>query len=160
MDQYHAGVRSSALILKPSGNGKLSKRDGDKLGFPVFPINWTNPESGEVYSGYREAGYFPEAFVNILALLGWNDGTDQEIYSMEELIQVFSLERVGKSGSRFDPDKARWFNHQYMMVKTDEEMAEEFIRDYGQRALQLTEPKKTAMSETEWKRLGENHITG
>lgn len=141
------------LILKPSGNGKLSKRDGDKLGFPVFPINWTNPESGEVYSGYREAGYFPEAFVNILALLGWNDGTDQEIYSMEELIQVFSLERVGKSGSRFDPDKARWFNHQYMMVKTDEEMAEEFIRDYGQRALQLTEPKKTAMSEAEWKRL-------
>ncbi|MFO7616371.1 MAG: glutamate--tRNA ligase, partial [Bacteroidales bacterium] len=123
------------LILKPSGNGKLSKRDGDKLGFPVFPINWTNPETNEIYSGYREAGYFPEAFVNILALLGWNDGTDQEIYSMEELIGAFSLERVGKSGSRFDPDKARWFNHQYMMMKGDEEVAREFARAYGQQGV-------------------------
>jgi glutamyl-tRNA synthetase len=112
------------LILKPSGNGKLSKRDGDKLGFPVFPINWTNPDNGEIYSGYREAGYFPEAFVNILALLGWNDGTDQEIYSMDQLIQAFTLERVGKSGSRFDPDKAKWFNHQYMLMKSDEEIAQ------------------------------------
>jgi glutamyl-tRNA synthetase len=117
------------LILKPSGNGKLSKRDGDKLGFPVFPINWTNPESGEVYSGYREAGYFPDAFVNILALLGWNDGTDREIYSMDELIETFSLERVGKSGSRFDPEKARWFNHQYMLMKGDEEIAEMFMNE-------------------------------
>ena len=111
------------LILKPSGNGKLSKRDGDKLGFPVFPINWNNPETSEVYSGYREAGYFPDAFVNILALLGWNDGTDKEIYSMQELIDAFTLERVGKSGSRFDPEKARWFNHQYMLRKSDEEIA-------------------------------------
>lgn len=115
------------LILKPSGNGKLSKRDGDKLGFPVFPINWNNPETNEVYSGYREAGYFSDAFVNILALLGWNDGTDKEIYSMDELIEAFSLERVGKSGSRFDPEKAKWFNHQYMLLKSDEEIAEEFI---------------------------------
>jgi len=119
------------LILKPSGNGKLSKRDGDKLGFPVFPINWNNPETNEVYSGYRETGYFNDAFVNILALLGWNDGTDKEIYSMDELIHAFSLERVSKSGSRFDPEKARWFNHQYMLLKSDEEIAEEFIHQIG-----------------------------
>ncbi|HBB91518.1 MAG: glutamate--tRNA ligase [Bacteroidetes bacterium GWF2_49_14] len=121
------------LILKPSGNGKLSKRDGDKLGFPVFPINWNNPETGEVYSGYREAGYFNDAFVNILALLGWNDGTDKEIYTMEELVDAFSLERVGTSGSRFDPDKAKWFNHQYMLMKSDEEIAELFINAEGTR---------------------------
>jgi len=118
------------LILKPSGNGKLSKRDGDKLGFPVFPINWNNPETNEVYSGYREAGYFPDAFVNILALLGWNDGTDKEIYSMQEFIDAFTLERVGKSGSRFDPEKARWFNHQYMLRRSDEEIAEEYLKGH------------------------------
>ena len=117
------------LILKPSGNGKLSKRDGDKLGFPVFPINWVSQENGEIYSGYREAGYFSDAFVNILALLGWNDGTDKEIYSMDELIKAFSLDRVGKSGSRFDPEKARWFNHQYMLMKGDEEIAEAFLAE-------------------------------
>jgi glutamyl-tRNA synthetase len=117
------------LILKPSGNGKLSKRDGDKLGFPVFPINWLSPETGEVYSGYREAGYFDDAFVNILALLGWNDGTDTEIYSMDELIKAFTLERVGKSGSRFDPEKAKWFNHQYMLMKGNEEIAEAFLAE-------------------------------
>ena len=123
------------LILKPSGNGKLSKRDGDKLGFPVFPINWTVPDTEEVYSGYREAGYFPDAFVNILALLGWNDGTDQELYSMEELIEAFSLERVGKSGSRFDPDKATWFNHQYLVSRSDEEIAEEFLMTNDERRM-------------------------
>jgi glutamyl-tRNA synthetase len=123
------------LILKPSGNGKLSKRDGDKLGFPVFPINWNNSETNEVYSGYREAGYFPDAFVNILALLGWNDGTDKEIYSMQELIDAFTLERVGKSGSRFDPEKARWFNHQYMLRKSDEEIAEEFMNGHAEEGL-------------------------
>ena len=121
------------LILKPSGNGKLSKRDGDKLGFPVFPINWNNQETNEVYSGYREAGYFNDAFVNILALLGWNDGTDKEIYSMDELIEAFTLERVGKSGSRFDPEKARWFNHQYMLMKGNEEIAEEFLKELSAR---------------------------
>jgi len=121
------------LILKPSGNGKLSKRDGDKLGFPVFPINWKNPDNGEIYSGYREAGYFPEAFVNILALLGWNEGTDKELYSMDELIDAFTLSRVGKSGSRFDPDKARWFNHQYLIRKSDEELASEFVKEYGEK---------------------------
>lgn len=110
------------LILKPDGNGKLSKRDGDRLGFPVFPIQWTSPE-GEVSSGYRESGYFPDAFINMLALLGWNPGTTQEIFSMKELIQAFSLEKVGKSGSKFDPEKTRWFNAQYLRSKSNEELA-------------------------------------
>jgi glutamyl-tRNA synthetase len=111
------------LLLKPDGNGKLSKRDGDRLGFPVFPLQWTDPVSQETSSGYRESGYLPEAFVNMLAFLGWNPGTDQEIYSIEELIESFSLERVGKHGSKFDPEKAKWFNHQYLQKKTDEELA-------------------------------------
>ncbi len=111
------------LILKPDGNGKLSKRDGDRLGFPVFPTEWKDPKTGEIYSGYRESGYLPEAVVNILAHLGWNPGTEQELFSMEELIQQFSLDRVGKHGSKFDPEKAKWFNHQYMQRKSDEELA-------------------------------------
>ncbi|MDM8161254.1 glutamate--tRNA ligase [Labilibaculum sp. K2S] len=110
------------LILKPVGKGKLSKRDGDKLGFPVFPLEWTDPKTDEISSGYREGGYFPEAFINMLAFLGWNPGTEQEIFSMEELSQVFSLERVGKSGSKFDPEKTKWFNRQYLMTKSDEEI--------------------------------------
>jgi glutamyl-tRNA synthetase len=114
------------LLLKPDGNGKLSKRDGDKMGFPVFPLRWTDPKTKEVSSGYREAGYFPEAVVNILALLGWNPGTEQELFSMDELTESFSLERVGKSGSKFDPEKAKWFNHQFLIKKTDEEIAELF----------------------------------
>lgn len=115
------------LLLKPEGNGKLSKRDGDRLGFPVFPLRWTDPKSGEVSSGYREDGYFPEAFINMLALLGWNPGTDQELFSLDELTEVFSLERVGKSGAKFDPDKAKWFNHQYLIRKADEELSALFI---------------------------------
>ena len=111
------------LILKPDGKGKLSKRDGDKLGFPVFPTNWNNPD-GEIYSGYREWGYFPEAFVNMLALLGWNPGIKQEIFSMDELADLFTLERVGKSGSRFDPDKTKWFNHQYLKAKSNSELSQ------------------------------------
>lgn len=110
------------LLLKPTGNGKLSKRDGDKLGFPVFPLFWKSDE-GDTASGYREDGYFAEAFVNLLALLGWNPGTEQEIFSMDELIEQFSLERVTKSGSKFDPKKAEWFNHQYMMKKNNNELA-------------------------------------
>lgn len=110
------------LILKPDGNGKLSKRDGDRLGFPVFPIQWTSPE-GEISSGYKESGYFSDAFINMLAMLGWNPGTTQEIFSREELIQSFSLEKVGKSGSKFDPEKTRWFNAQYLRNKTNEELA-------------------------------------
>lgn len=112
------------LTLKPSGKGKLSKRDGDKLGFPVFPLEWKNPLNDEISSGYRESGYFPDAFINILAFLGWNPGTEQEIFTMDELISAFSLERVGKAGSRFDPDKAKWFNHQYLINKPNQELAE------------------------------------
>ncbi|MCO6501441.1 MAG: glutamate--tRNA ligase [Vicingus serpentipes] len=111
------------LILKPNGNGKLSKRDGDAGGFPVFPIEWKSPE-GEISSGYRESGYFPEAHINMLAFLGWNPGTEQEIFSMEELVEAFTLERVGKSGAKFDPDKTKWFNEQYLRKKSNEELAE------------------------------------
>lgn len=114
------------LLLKPDGNGKLSKRDGDRLGFPVFPLQWTDPFTGDVSSGYREAGYFPEAFVNMLALLGWNPGTEQELLSMDELIHAFSLEKVGKAGSKFDPEKAKWFNHQYLIKQSNEQIAADF----------------------------------
>ena len=119
------------LLLKPDGKGKLSKRDGDRMGFPVFPLEWKDPQNGEVSRGYREDGYFPEAFINMLALLGWNPGTEQEIFSMDELAQHFSIERVGRSGARFDPEKAKWFNHQYLQGKDDEELAlayEEIVR--------------------------------
>ncbi|SDM06639.1 glutamyl-tRNA synthetase [Daejeonella rubra] len=102
------------LILKPDGNGKLSKRDGDRLGFPVYAMNWTDPKTGETTRGFREMGYLPEAFVNMLALLGWNDGTEQEIFSMDELIEKFSIERVSKAGAKFDFEKAKWFNHEYI----------------------------------------------
>ena len=119
------------LLLKPDGKGKLSKRDGDKMGFPVFPLFWPY---GETAKGYREEGYYPEAFVNMLSLLGWNPGTEQEIFSMEELIDAFSIERVGRSGSRFDPEKAKWFNHQYLQKKTNNQLAmefREFLRSHG-----------------------------
>jgi glutamyl-tRNA synthetase len=112
------------LLLRPDGKGKLSKRDGDRLGFSVFPTKWHVPNSDETFSGYREDGYFPEAFINMLAMLGWNPGTNQEIFSLEELIQVFSLERVGKSGSKFDHDKAKWFNQQYLRSKNNSELVE------------------------------------
>ncbi len=114
------------LLLKPTGGGKLSKRDGDKLGFPVFPMRWISAD-GEISSGYKEDGYFPEAFVNMLALLGWNPGTEQELFSMDELIAEFSLDRVSKSGARFQPEKARWFNQQYMHIKSDAELTDMFI---------------------------------
>ena len=114
------------IILKPIGKGKLSKRDGDKMGFPVFPIQWNDSKSGDVFSGYREDGYFPDAFINMLALLGWNPGTEQEIFSMEELITAFSLERVGKSGSKFDPEKTKWFNQHYLRAKSNQELAKLF----------------------------------
>lgn len=110
------------LILKPIGNGKLSKRDGDKMGFPVFPLEWKNEEGG-TSMGYREQGYFPEAVVNFLALLGWNDGTEQEIYSLEELCKKFDLSRINKSGAKFDPKKNEWFNHQYLLQKSNGELA-------------------------------------
>jgi len=111
------------LILKPTGKGKLSKRDGDKLGFPVFPLEWKDPKSGEVSRGYKEDGYFPEAMVNFLAFLGWNPGTEQELFSLEELTKAFELERVNKSGARFDPEKIKWFNHHYMQEQSSEKLA-------------------------------------
>ncbi len=112
------------LILKPVGNGKLSKRDGDKLGFPVFPLQWET--DGIVSLGYKEKGYFPEAVINFLALLGWNDGTEQELFSLEELVEKFDLNRVHKSGAKFDPEKNKWFNHQYLQKQSDESLATEF----------------------------------
>lgn len=112
------------LILKPDGNGKLSKRDGDRLGFPVFPLEWTDPSSNEISSGYREKGYFSGAFINMLAFLGWNPGTSQEIFSKEELIESFSLERVGKAGAKFDADKTKWFNQQYLRATSNEQLAQ------------------------------------
>ena len=111
------------LLLKPDGKGKLSKRDGDKLGFPVFPLEWKDPASGEVSSGYRERGYYAEAFVNMLAFLGWNAATEQEIFSMDELIQAFSFDHVHKAGARFDPEKTKWFNSQWLLKKPDTEIA-------------------------------------
>lgn len=117
------------LLLKPDGNGKLSKRDGDRLGFPVFPLNWKDPQSNEKVSGYREKGYFPEAFVNMLALLGWHPSGNQELFTMDELIHDFSLERVSKSGAKFDPEKTKWFNQQYLRKHTDAELAEFLYAD-------------------------------
>ena len=113
------------LILKPVGNGKLSKRDGDKLGFPVFPLDWKN-EDGTISTGYREKGFFPEAVVNFLALLGWNDGTEQELFSLDELAEKFDLSRVHKAGAKFDPDKNKWFNHQYLQKQSDDDLAKTF----------------------------------
>ena len=114
------------LLLKPDGNGKLSKRDGDRLGFPVFPLEFHNEKDGTVSSGYRESGYFPEAVINFLALLGWHNTGDQEIFSMDELIAQFSLDRVSKSGAKFDYEKGKWFNHQYLQMKSDDELADLF----------------------------------
>lgn len=111
------------LILKPDGNGKLSKRDGDRLGFPVFALDWTNPDTGEQSKGFRERGFFPEAFINMLAMLGWNPGTPQEIFSKQELVEAFSIDRIGKSGAKFDFEKAKWFNQQYFKLKTPDELA-------------------------------------
>ncbi|MCX6352964.1 MAG: glutamate--tRNA ligase [Bacteroidetes bacterium] len=114
------------LILKPDGNGKLSKRDGDRLGFPVFTLNWNDPVSGELSSGYREAGYLPEAYINILAMLGWHPSDNKELFSMDELVESFTLERVSKSGAKFDFEKAKWYNHQYLKTKDNAYLANEF----------------------------------
>lgn len=114
------------LLLKPDGNGKLSKRDGDRLGFPVFPLQWHDPKSGETSSGYRESGYLPEAVINMLALLGWNPGNDQELMSMEELINLFSIDKISKAGAKFSLDKAKWFNHEYILMKPAAELRPHF----------------------------------
>ena len=122
------------LLLKPEGNGKLSKRDGDRLGFPVFPLDWHDPKTGELSSGYREKGYLPEAVVNMLALLGWNPGTEQEILSMDDLIKQFNVAHISKSGAKFNVEKAKWFNHEYLQMRSDEEIAAMFepqLKEHG-----------------------------
>jgi glutamyl-tRNA synthetase len=127
------------LILKPVGNGKLSKRDGDKMGFPVFPLEWKTEEG--ISSGYREKGFFPEAVVNFLALLGWNDGTEKELFSLEELVQNFDLNRVHKAGAKFDPEKNKWFNHQYLMQQSDANLAKAFAPILEKKGFAIEENK-------------------
>ncbi len=134
-----------SLLLKPDGKGKLSKRDGDRLGFPVFPLKWVNAE-GEVSRGYREDGYFPEAFVNLLAMLGWNPGNDEEIFSLEELVAAFSLERVVKSGARFNADKAKWYNKEYLRTKSASELAQLYIPILEEKGLQIVECPACALT--------------
>lgn len=123
------------LLLKPEGSGKLSKRDGDRLGFPVFPLQWLDPKTKETSSGYRESGYLPQAVVNMLALLGWNPGTEQEIFSLEELVEAFSIDRISKHGARFDLEKAKWFNHQYLQKLENASLTEVFLQDLKQRGI-------------------------
>lgn len=134
-----------SLLLKPDGKGKLSKRDGDRLGFPVFPLKWVNSE-GETSRGYREDGYFPEAFVNLLAMLGWNPGDDRELFTMPELIEAFSLERVIKSGARFNPDKAKWYNKEYLRTKSAAELAGLFIPVLEEHGIQVVDCPKCALT--------------
>ena len=127
------------LILKPVGNGKLSKRDGDKLGFPVFPLEWKTEEG--ISSGYRENGFFPEAVINFLALLGWNDGTDKELFSLDELVDAFDLNRVHKSGAKFDPEKNKWFNHQYLQKQSNESLANSFSSILNEKGVSIADEK-------------------
>ena len=127
------------LILKPVGNGKLSKRDGDKLGFPVFPLEWTDASSMTTSMGYREKGFFPEAVINFLALLGWNDGTEKELFSLEELENAFDLNRVHKAGAKFDPEKNKWFNHQYLIKKNDADLAKLFAPTLAEKGISISE---------------------
>jgi glutamyl-tRNA synthetase len=135
------------LLLKPDGNGKLSKRDGDKMGFPVFPLEWNDPENAQKSMGFREEGYLPEALVNFLSLLGWNPGTNQELFSPEELIEAFSLERIGKAGTKFDIDKAKWFNQEYLKHYPKEELGE-YIRQSAE-AESITVDSKLAATVAE-----------
>ena len=134
-----------SLLLKPVGNGKLSKRDGDKMGFPVFPLRWTNPE-GETSRGYREDGYFPEAFVNMLAMLGWNPGDDREMFSMEELIGAFSLDKVQKAGAKFNPEKAKWYNREYLRMKSDEELTDLLVPVLEEHEINIVDCPKCALT--------------
>jgi len=129
------------LLLKPDGNGKLSKRDADRLGFPIFPLNWKDPETGELAIGYKEAGYLPEAFINFLAFLGWNPGTTQELFSMQELIREFSLERINKAGARFDILKAQWFNQHYLRQKPDDELVDFLLQSLTGENIQCSRDK-------------------
>ncbi len=142
------------LLLKPDGNGKLSKRDGDRLGFPVFPTQWKDPKSGEISSGYCESGYFPEAVINILAFLGWNPGTEQEIFTMEELIKAFSIERISKSGAKFDLEKAKWFNQQYLRQHSGEELAALFMPVLAEKGIEFDAEKLTTIIDLVKERVG------
>jgi glutamyl-tRNA synthetase len=135
------------LLLKPDGNGKLSKRDGDRLGFPVFPLQWNDPKSKEISSGYRESGYLPEAVINMLALLGWNSGTEQELFSLEELVNKFSIDRISKHGAKFDLEKAKWFNHQYLQKVENNKLAADFIIDLKNRGIETSIDKTTSIVE-------------
>lgn len=134
------------LLLKPDGNGKLSKRDADQMGFPIFPITWKDPATGEVATGYREAGYLPEALVNFLAFLGWNPGTTQEMFSMEELTKAFSIERINKAGAKFDILKAQWYNQQYLRMKSDAELAEFLMESLKKENISTTPEKATKIA--------------
>ncbi|MFA0962104.1 glutamate--tRNA ligase [Roseivirga sp. BDSF3-8] len=129
------------LILKPDGNGKLSKRDAEKHGFPIFPLEWTEPETGEKVEGFREFGFLPEASINFLAFLGWNPGTEQEIFSMDELIEAFSIERIGKSGTKFDIDKAKWYNEQYIKTKSGEQLAGYLRESLNQEGIEASDER-------------------
>lgn len=129
------------LLLKPDGNGKLSKRDADKHGFPIFPLDWTDPNTGDKASGFKEAGYLPDAFLNFLAFLGWNPGDHREIFSLDELVEAFSIERIGKSGTKFDINKAKWYNEQYLRNKSDEELANFLIADVEKEGLTVDQKK-------------------
>jgi glutamyl-tRNA synthetase len=133
------------LLLKPDGNGKLSKRDGENGGFPVFPLAWEDSESGRKVIGFREEGYFPEAVLNFLAFLGWNPGTTQELFTMDELIQTFTIERVGQIGTKFDIQKANWFNRQYLLQKSDEELAGYLMADLAKMGIECTLEYATAV---------------
>jgi glutamyl-tRNA synthetase len=134
------------LLLKPDGNGKLSKRDGDRLGFPVFPLEWNNPANGDLFSGYREKGYFPEAFINMLAFLGWNPGTEQEIFSLDALTEAFSLEKVNKAGARYDHDKTQWFNQQYLRLLSNEELGKSLQEQAEEHKVNLTLERATSIA--------------
>ncbi len=129
------------LLLKPDGNGKLSKRDADKMGFPIFPLDWIDPNTNELAKGYKESGYLPEAMINFLAFLGWNPGTTQELFSMEQLIEAFTIERVGKAGAKFDILKAKWFNEQYLKSKTDENLIPYLLNSLARERIDCTKEK-------------------
>lgn len=129
------------LLLKPSGNGKLSKRDADQMGFPIFPLDWTDPKTNELAKGFKESGYLPDALINFLAFLGWNPGTTQELFSMEQLIEAFSIERIGKAGTKFDILKAQWFNQQYLRSKTDDELVAYLSESLQKEGIECTEEK-------------------
>jgi len=130
------------LILKPDGNGKLSKRDGDRLGFPVFAMNWTDAKSGELIKGFKELGFLPEAFLNLLAVLGWNDGTEQELYSLEEMVEKFSIQKVHHSGAKFDYEKAKWFNHEWIKKLPVERWQLTVRKDFEAKGIVITDDEK------------------